>query len=60
MQQNAVEEERTRSQDGGGTGHKPNSPKFVCFAGRRLLATYRGEVYPSYTLMEQGRWQSLY
>ena len=25
-----------------------------------LLDSYRGEVYPSYTLIEQGHWQSLY
>ena len=60
IQRNSVEEECTGSQDGGGTGHKLNSPKCVCFAGRCLLNTYRGEVYPSYTLIEQGRWQSLY
>ena len=44
----------------GGTGHKLNSQKCVRFAGRCLLDTYRGEVYPSYTLIEQGHWQSLY
>ena len=60
IQRNAVEAKRTGSQDGGGTGHKLNSQKCVYFAVRCLLDTYRGEVYPSYTLIEQGRWQSLY
>lgn len=47
----------TYSQDGGGTGHKLNSQECVCFAGRSLLDSYRGEVNPNYTLMEQGHWQ---
>ena len=54
IQRNAVEAKRTCSQNGGGTGHKLNSQTCVCFAGRCLLDTYRGEVYPSYTLIEQG------
>ena len=58
IQRNAVEVERTGSQEGGGTDQKLNSQKCVCFEGRCLLDTYRGEVYPSYTLIEQGRWQS--
>ena len=60
IQRNAVEAEHTGSQDGGGTGHKLNLQKCVCFAGRCLLGTYSGELEPSYTLIEQGRWQSLY
>ena len=55
IQRNVVEVEGTGSQDGGGTGHKLNSQKCVYFAVRCLLDTYRGEVYPSYTLIEQGR-----
>ena len=31
-----------RQSDGGGTGHKLNSQKCVCFAGQYLLDTYRG------------------
>ena len=54
IQRNAVEAKRTGIQDGGGTGHKLNSQKCVYFAVRCLLDTYRGEVYPSYSLIEQG------
>ena len=60
IQRNAVKVDRTGSQDGGGTGHKLNSQKCVCFAGRCLLDTYRDEVYRSYTLIEHGHWKSLY
>ena len=60
IQRNAVEAEHTGSQDGGGTGHKLNLQKCVCFAGRCLLDTYRDEVYRSYTLIEHGHWKSLY
>ena len=60
IERNAVEAIRTGRQIVGGTGHKLNSEKRVCFAGRCLLATFLWEKEPSYTLIEQGCWKSLY
>ena len=60
LEWNAVEAIRTCRQIVGGTGHKLNSQKRVCFAGRCLLATLLRELEPSYTLIEQGCWKSLY
>ena len=44
----------------GGTGHKLNSQKCVCMGGRCLLPTLTWELEPSYTLIEEGHWKSLY
>ena len=44
----------------GGTGHKLNSPKRVCMGCRCLLPTQTWELEPSYTLIEEGLWKTLY
>ena len=44
----------------GGTGHKLNSQKCVCMGGRCLLPTGTWELEPSYTVIEEGHWKSLY
>ena len=44
----------------GGTGHKLNSQKCVCMGGRCLLPTRTWELEPSYTVIEEGHWKSLY
>ena len=50
----------TSRQDVGSTGHKLNSQKCVQLGGKCLLPTRTWELETSYTLIEQGRWQSLY
>ena len=47
-------------EDVGSTGHKLNSQKCVQLEGKCLLPTRTWELETSYTLIEQGRWQSLY
>ena len=44
----------------GGTGHKLNSQKRVCMGCRCLLPTRTWELEPSYTLIEEGHWKTLY
>ena len=44
----------------GGTGHKLNSQKCVCMGGRCLLPARTWDLEPSYTLVEESRWKSLY
>ena len=41
-------------------GHKLNSQKCVCMGGRCLQPTSTWEVEPSYILIEEGRWKTLY
>ena len=44
----------------GGTGHKLNSQKCVCMGGRCLLPTRTCELEPSYHLIEEDLWKSLF
>ena len=44
----------------GGTGHKLNCQNCVFLGGRCLLPTRTCELEPSYTLIEEGLWKSLY
>ena len=55
-----LEVKGTCRQDVGVTGHKLNSQKCVCMGGRCLLPTRTCELEPSYTLIEEGLWKSLY
>ena len=44
----------------GGTGHKLNSQNCVFMGSRSPLPTRTCELEPSYTLIEEGLWKSLY
>ena len=50
----------TCRRDVGSTGHKLNTQKCVELGGRCLLSTRTWEVETSCTLIEEGRWKSLY
>ena len=55
-----LEAKGTCRQDVGNTGHKLNSQKCVRLGDRCLLPTRTWDLEPSYTLIDESRWKSLY